>query len=154
MSSSFRYTLTKLRTLPSSVKSCLRSSGNWLVRSVRTSPTVAPDAVTASCFPVNCRSGVGIKTFAMLVNQLLFGRLGLVEVGQPAIGVVEFALLNRKHDERIPRTRILQIRLREVGVAVGMRVVDADELEVAVARRLVGGQQILRAQLIALSLRA
>ena len=30
-----------------------------------------------------------------LVNQLLFFRFGLVEIRQPAIGVVEFALLNR-----------------------------------------------------------
>src|ERR1051325_11519370 len=99
MSSSFRYTFTKLRTLPSSVKICLRRSGNWLVSSLRTSPTVPPPTITESCLPVNCRRGVGITTLGILVTQLLFGRLGLFEVGQPAIRVVELAVANRQHHE-------------------------------------------------------
>src|SRR6516164_2339757 len=103
MSSSFRYTLRKLRTFPSSVKICFRRSGNSVVSAASTSPTVAPGAVTASCFPVNCRNGVGISTLAILVSQLLFGRLGLFGVGQPAIGVVELALPDREDHEGIPR---------------------------------------------------
>src|SRR5689334_5200274 len=117
MSSSFRYTFTKLRSLPSSLKICFRRSGYCVVSAFRTSPTVPPGAVTASCFPVNWRSGVGIKTLAILVDQLLFGCLGLFEVGQPAIGVVKFALLDGQHHERIPRTGILQIRFRKIRVA-------------------------------------
>src|ERR1039458_1437281 len=114
MSSSFKYTLTKLRTLPSSLKICLRRSGNCAVRAFSTSPTVEPATVTESCFPVNSLSGVGIKPLAISVEQLLFGRLGLVEVRQPAIGVVEFALLNGEHHERIPGAGIPQVGLRKI----------------------------------------
>src|ERR1035441_3882489 len=142
MSSSFRYTLTKLRTLPSSLKICLRRSGNCAVRPFSTSPTVAPATVTESCFPVNCRRGVGIKTLAISVDQLLFRRFGLVEVRLPAIGVMEFALLNRKHYERIAGAGIPQVRLRKIRVAVGVRVVDADQIHAALAGRAVGGRAL------------
>src|ERR1017187_2664914 len=154
MSSSFRYTLTKLRTLPSSLKICLRRSGNCAVRAFNTSPTVAPATVTESCFPVNCRRGVGIKTLAISVDQLLFCRFGLVEVRQPAIGVVEFALLNGEHHERIPGAGIPQVGLRKIRVAVRVRVVDADQIHVALAGPVVGGKQIRGPQLVALGLRA
>src|SRR5579872_504447 len=107
MSSSFRYTLTKLRSLPSSLKICLRRSGYCVVSVVSTSPTVAPDALTASCLPVNCRRGVGINTLAISVSQLLFRRFGLLEIRQPAVGVVEFTLLDRQHHKGIPRAGIL-----------------------------------------------
>src|SRR5271157_501291 len=154
MSSSFRYTLTKLRTLPSSLKICLRRSGNCAVSAFNTSPTVEPATVTESCFPVNCRRGVGIKILAMSVNQLLFRRFGLVEVRQPAIGVVEFALLNREHHEGIPGAGIPQVGLRKIRGAVGVRMVDADQIHTALARRAVGGLEIRGPQLIALGLRA
>src|SRR5581483_1841187 len=88
------------------------------------------------------------------VTQLLFGRLGLVEVRQPAIGVVKLALLNGEHDERVPRTRILQIGLREVCVAVGMRMVDPDQIHITLAGGLVGSEQVFGAQLVAGGLRA
>src|SRR5215831_21316826 len=128
MSSSLRYTFTKLRTFPSSVNSCLRRSGYCDVRAVSASPTVWPVTLTESCLPVYCRSGVGIRILGMSVNQLLFGRLGLVIVGQPAIGVVELSVADREHHEGIPWTRILEVRAREVGVAIGMRMVNADEV--------------------------
>src|SRR5437588_4394121 len=99
MSSSLRYTLTKLRSLPSSLKICLRRSGYCVVSALNTSPTVPPATATESCLPVNCLRGVGIKTLAISVNQLLFCRFRLVDVRQPAIGMVKFALLNRQHDE-------------------------------------------------------
>src|SRR5271157_5526095 len=131
MSSSFRYTLTKLRTLPSSLKICLRRSGYWAVSAFSTSPTVAPATATASWRPVNCRRGVGIKTLGISVNQLLLDGFGLLGVGQPAIGVVEFALLNGEHHEGIPGARILQIGFGKIGVAIGVRVVDTDQVHVA-----------------------
>src|SRR5579883_314989 len=120
MSSSFRYTLTKLRTLPSSVKICLRRSGNCAVRAVSASPTVAPGAVTASCLPVNWRSGVGIRILGISVCQFLFVCRSLVDVGQPAVGVVELALADGEHHERIPGARILEIGFGEVRVAIGV----------------------------------
>src|ERR1035441_8107510 len=154
MSSSFKYTLTKLRTLPSSLKICLRRSGNCAVSAASTSPTVAPATVTESCFPVNWRRGEGIKTLAISVDQLLFCRFGLVEVRQPAIGVVEFALLNREHYERIPGAGIPQVGPRKIRIAVRVRVVDADQIHIALAGGAVGGKQIRGPQLVALGLRA
>src|ERR1017187_3067335 len=154
MSSSFKYTLTKLRTLPSSLKICLRRSGNWAVSEFSTSPTVEPATVTESCFPVNCRRGVGIKTLAISVNQLLFRRFGLVEVGQPAIGVVEFALLNGEHHEGIPGAGIPQIGPRKIRVAIRVRVVDADQIHFALAGGAVGGREIRGPQFVTRGLRA
>src|SRR5580698_192752 len=148
MSSSFKYTLTKLRTLPSSLKICLRRSGNCAVRLVSAEPTVSPVTVTESCLPVNWRRGVGIRILAILVNQLLFVRFSLVRVRQPGIGVVELALLDRQHYERIPRTGILQIGFGKIRAAIGVRVIDTDQRHAAVASRLVGSQKIFAAQLI------
>src|SRR5271155_4664663 len=148
MSSSFKYTLTKLRTLPSSLKICLRRSGNCAVRSASAEPTVSPATVTESCLPVNWRRGVGIRILAISVNQLLFVRLGLVRVRQPGIGVVELAFLNRQHYERIPRTGILQIGFGKIRAAIGMRVIDANQRHAPLARRLIGRQKIFTAQLI------
>src|ERR1700678_4640938 len=148
MSSSFKYTLTKLRTLPSSLKICLRRSGNCAVKLASARPTVSPVTVTESCLPVNWRRGVGIRILAISVNQLLFVRFGLVGVRQPGIGVVELAFLNRQHDERIPRTGMLQIGFGKISAAIGMRMVNADQRHVPFARRLIVRQQILIAQLI------
>src|ERR1035441_3367468 len=109
MSSSFRYTLMKLRSLPSSLKICLRRSGKRLVSASSASPTVPPGTVTLFSLAVYCRSGVGIRIFGMSVQQLLSGGFGLFDVRQPAIGVVKLAFLHREHHERIPRAGILQI---------------------------------------------
>src|ERR1039458_7492110 len=154
MSSSLRYTLTKLRSLPSSVKICLRRSGYSVVSAVSTSPTVAPGTVTESCFAVNWRSGVGISILAMSVNQLLFWRFGLLEVGQKAIGVVELAFLNRQDDEGVPRAGIPQIGGGKIRVAIGMRVIDADEVHMAFPCGLIGGQEVLGTEFVAGGLRA
>src|SRR5271169_2409610 len=113
MSSSFRYTLTKLRSLPSSVKICLRKSGKRPANASSASPTVPPETVTAFSLAVYCRSGVGIRIFGMSVLQLLSSGFGAVEVRQPAIGVVELAFLHRQHHERIPGAGILQIGFRK-----------------------------------------
>src|SRR5208283_6076421 len=117
MSSSFRYTLMKLRTLPSAVKICWRRSGYRPASASSASPTVAPETVTAFSLAVNWRSGVGIRIFGILVLQLLSCGFCTGEIRQPAIGVMERAVLHRQHHERIPGARILQIGFREVGVA-------------------------------------
>src|SRR5580693_2795895 len=147
MSSSFKYTLTKLRTLPSSLKICLRRSGNCAVRSASAEPTVSPVTVTESCLAVNWRRGVGIRILAILVDQLLFVRFGLVGVRQPGIGMVELALLDRQHYERIPRTGILQIGFGKIRAAIGMRMIDADQRHAPFARRLISRQKIFATQL-------
>src|ERR1039457_6719780 len=103
MSSSFKYTLTKLRTLPSSLKICLRKAGNCAVSAFSASPTVAPGTATASCLPVNCRRGVGIRTLGISVTQLLFLCRGLFDVWQPTVGVMKLAVADGKHHERVPR---------------------------------------------------
>ena len=67
MSSSFRYTLTKLRSLPSSLNRCLRRSAYCVVSAVSTSPTVAPLSSTVSFLSAYCRRGVGIRILAISV---------------------------------------------------------------------------------------
>src|SRR5450432_685209 len=90
----------------------------------------------------------------MSVDQLLFWRVGLIDVGQKAIGVVELAFLNRQDDEGIPRAGILQIGGGEIRVAVGMRVIDSDDVHMTFAGGLIGGQEVLGAEFIASGLRA
>src|ERR1700675_390426 len=73
MSSSFTYTFTKLRNLPSSVKRCFRRSANSFVRWPSASPTVAAWNSAEARFPAYGRSGVGIITF----TGILFLRCSL-----------------------------------------------------------------------------
>src|SRR5581483_7817261 len=171
MSSSFRYTLTKLRSLPSSLYRWRRSSECWLVSAPSTSPTVEPPSSTESCLPAYWRRGVGIKTFAIFepgasskgrtmryrpyssVTQLFLFRGGLFRVRQPAVRMVELALLDRQHHERIPRARILQIRFRKVRSAIRMRMIDPHQVHIAAAGFAIRLQQIFRPQFIPRCLR-
>src|SRR5579862_8459464 len=82
------------------------------------------------------------------ILQFLVLGFGLIGVREPAIGVVEGAVANREHYKRIPRTGVLQVGLREVGIAIGVGVVDADQIELAATSFLVGAEQILRAELV------
>jgi hypothetical protein len=75
----------------------------------------------------------------MSVDQLLFWRFGLIEVGQKAIGVVELAFLNRKDDEGVPRAGILQVGGGKIRVAVGMRVINPDEVHMMLPGGFIGG---------------
>src|SRR5437016_6111561 len=66
MSSSFRYTLTKLRSFPCSLYRWPFSPACFFVRSASSSPTVAPSASTAAFLSVYGRSGVGIRIFVAI----------------------------------------------------------------------------------------
>src|SRR6266852_5473652 len=67
MSSSLTYTFTKLRSLPSSVNKCLRSSPNSVVSRPNASPTVPALTSVESRLPAYGRSGVGIITFTLIL---------------------------------------------------------------------------------------
>src|SRR5450759_2625646 len=90
----------------------------------------------------------------MSVDQLLFWRFGLIEVGQKAIGVVELAFLNRQDNEGIPRAGIPQIGGGKIRVAVGMRMINADEVQMKFPGGLIGSQQVRGAEFVAGGLRA
>src|SRR5258705_8785425 len=113
---------------------------------------VAPLTWTVSFFSVYCLKGVGIRILG--INQFFLFRRGLLGIGQPAIGVVELSFLNRKHDERVPRAGIFEIGLREVGGAIGMRMIDADQIETMATGFPVAGEQILGPDVVAGGLRA
>ena len=68
--------------------------------------------------------------------------------------MIETPLLNRQNDERVPRTGVLEIGFGEVSAAIGMRVVDADQVELLLAGFAVGAQQIFGPQFVAGALRA
>src|SRR3954447_24925909 len=74
MSSSFKYTFTKLRSFPCSLYRWAFSPACLAVRSASSSPIVAPLASTASCLSVYGRSGVGIRIFVAI-------QLALIETG-------------------------------------------------------------------------
>src|SRR5271163_427128 len=63
MSSSFRYTLTKDLSLPSSVYRCFLRSGCFAVSASSACPTVDASTPTVSCLSVYTRKGVGIWIF-------------------------------------------------------------------------------------------
>src|SRR5271165_2474066 len=63
MSSSFRYTLTKDRSLPSSEYRCFLSSGCFAVSASSACPTVDASTPTVACLSVYTRKGVGIWIF-------------------------------------------------------------------------------------------
>src|ERR1700680_2897807 len=78
MSSSFRYTLTKLRSLPASWNRCALSPPCFFVRSASSSPTVEPSASTASFLSVYGLSGVGIRIFVAMMQFALFETRSIV----------------------------------------------------------------------------
>src|ERR1700688_754900 len=83
ISSSFKYTFTKLRIFPSSVKRCFFNSENVPVRLPSASPTVAAVHSMLDCFPVNWRSGVGIITFTAIRSDLPLGASRTATLGCP-----------------------------------------------------------------------
>src|SRR5579884_2602644 len=164
MSSSFTYTLTKLRSRPSSVYRCFFRSPYRDVSAPSASPTVAPGSSTVLCLSAYCRRAVGIRILAINLlstrglrrgdPELFPIRVCLLRVRQKAVGVIEAPPADRKHHERIPRAGVLQIRLGKIRVAVRMRMKNADQIHPLAARLAVGVEQVLRPQLISRRLRA
>src|SRR5712692_8418154 len=72
MSSSLRYTFTKLRSLPCSLYRCGFSPLYLVLRLTSSSPIVAPSTSTASCLPVNGRNGVGIRILFAITTYAFF----------------------------------------------------------------------------------
>src|SRR5438046_2231428 len=68
--------------------------------------------------------------------------------------MIELALRDRQHYKGIPRTRILEVRLRKIRRAVGVRVEDPDHVQPELAGVTVSLEQIRRADLIAILLPA
>src|SRR5689334_18003767 len=109
-----------------------------------------PDPPNRACR----RTGEGASGSGLWPYQFFFLRSGLFGVGQEAVGVVELAALHREYDERIPGTRVLEIGLREVRVAIRVRVEDADQVESGRTRFFVCFEQVFGTQLIARALSA
>src|SRR5947207_12130676 len=104
MSSSFTYTLTKLRSLPCSLYRCAFRPECLRVRSASSSPTVAPAASTASCLSVYGLSGVGMRIFAMMESALFETRAIVFQ--KPHGHVARHALGDRHDDVRKVRPRL------------------------------------------------
>src|SRR6266403_748039 len=162
MSSSFTYTLTKLRSLPSSVKRCLRRSPNSVVKWPRASPTVLALNSAESRFPAYGRSGDGIITFTGIsffsvvpgeisglhcgamasLNSL--GRKPLAVVVQtPGGHVLRRAVLHAHDDVAVPRPRVVAVIFAWPRRMVGMRMVPADHFKTLLARRFFRCQDVL-----------
>src|SRR5436305_78645 len=110
--------LTKLRSLPCSLKRCPFSPEYFVVRSASSSPTVAPLASTASCLSVYGRSGVGIRILVAI-------ELALIESGtvflQKPDGHVARDARHHRHDHICEiRPRVIQIELRRPRRVIGM----------------------------------
>src|SRR5947209_497639 len=86
---------TKLRSLPCSLYRCALSPEYFVVRSVSSSPTVAPLASTASCLSVYGRSGVGIRIFVAIERALI--ELGAILPQEPD-GHVASRAGHHRHD--------------------------------------------------------
>src|SRR5581483_10427391 len=159
MSSSFTYTLTKLRSRPSSVYRCFFRSPYFDVSAPSASPTVAPGSSTVLCLSAYCRRAVGIRIFAINLfstcglsrrnPEIFLLRVGLLRIRQEAVRVIEAPAADGKHHERIPGAGVLQVRRGEICVTVGMGVKDADQVHALPPRFTVRVEQVLRPQFIA-----
>src|SRR5438477_6006 len=138
MSSSFKYTLTKLRSLPCSLYRCALRPECFLVRSASSSPIVAPCASTASCLSVYGRSGVGIRIFVVAIQRALI-KTGSIFFQKPHGHRAHRSRHHRDDDvvERWPR--VIQVELRWPCRMIRMRVVKPQQLAATRARLLFGG---------------
>src|SRR5882672_6895818 len=152
MSSSFTYTFTKLRSLPSSVKRCFRKSTNSLVRWPRASPTVVAWNSAEARFPAYGRSGVGIMTFTgisflrcslagaldrgAVANFDAFGRKFLPIVIQPPGGhLLRRAVLHAHDYVAIPLPGVISVEVAGPRRMVRMRMIPAHDVHIARACR-------------------
>src|SRR6266852_175798 len=151
MSSSFTYTFTKLRSLPSSVKRCFRKSANSFVRWPSASPTVAAWNSAEARFPAYGRSGVGIITFtgisflrcsraaalerSAVANFDSFGRKLLpIVIQSPRRHLLRRAGLHADDDVAVPRPCVIPIELARPRRMVRMRMIPANNVHTALAR--------------------
>src|SRR3954454_21137201 len=102
--------LTKLRSLPCSLYRCAFRPACFFVRSDSSSPTVVPDASTASCLSVYGRSGVGMRIFAMMQSALFETRSIVFQ--EPDGHRRSDAFGNRHDDVREGRPRMIEVVLR------------------------------------------
>src|SRR3954454_21064367 len=102
--------LTKLRSLPCSLYRCAFRPACFFVRSDSSSPTVAPDASTASSLSVYGRSGVGMRIFAMMQRALFEGRTIFFQ--EPDGHVDRAAVRDRDDDVREGRPGVIEVVLR------------------------------------------
>src|ERR1700722_4278527 len=141
MSSSFRYTLTKLRSLPASLNRCALSPPCFFVRSASSSPTVAPSASTASFLSVYGLSGVGIRIFVAM-------ELALFETGSVLFEIPDgHAGRSARHDRhnhiRERRPRMIEIELGRPRRVIGMGVIEPEQPPSNISGPLLG-QPVVR----------
>src|SRR5262245_42600737 len=127
MSSSFKYTLTKLRSLPWSLYRCALRPECRFVRSASSSPMVAPWASTASCLSVYGRSGVGIRIFVVAIQGALI-KTGSVFLQKPDGHIARRARHHRDNHISKVRPRVIEIELRRPRRMIRVRVVEAKQL--------------------------
>src|SRR5205814_6569246 len=125
MSSSFTYTLTKLRSLPCSLYRCAFRPECLRVRSASSSPTVAPAASTASCLSVYGLSGVGMRIFAMIETALFEARSIVLE--KPDRHLVRRSVGHGDDDVGEGRPRMIQVVLRRPRRMIRVRVIEAEQ---------------------------
>src|SRR6202166_1385371 len=131
MSSSFRYTLTKLRSLPCSLYRWAFKPPCFLVKSASSSPTVAPSASTASFLSVYGLSGVGIRIFVAM--ELALFEYGAVVFQPPHRHVCCGTCRDRDDHVSERRPRVIQIELRRTRRVVRMRMIEPQELSSKIA---------------------
>src|SRR5437667_12387945 len=110
MSSSFTYTLTKLRRRPCSLYRCGLRPECLDVRSARSSPTVLPSASTASFLSVYGLSGVGIRILVAMMKRALFECRAIV-FEKPDTHLARRARRDRHDDVRKRRPCVVEVVL-------------------------------------------
>src|SRR6185295_15660979 len=136
MSSSFTYTLTKLRSLPCSLYRCVLRPECLRVRSASSSPIVAPAASTASCLSVYGRSGVGIRMFVAIQRALI--ETGPIFFQEPNGHVARGARHDRHYDVREGWPCVIKVELRRARRMIRVRVIEPEQLTAELARALLG----------------
>src|SRR5882672_4759688 len=159
MSSSFTYTFTKLRSLPSSVKRCLRNSANSFVRWPSASPTVAAWNSAEARFPAYGRSGVGIITLTVITflrsafvsaldrsavaNFDAFGRKLLpIIIQSPGCHLLRRPVLHAHDNVAVPRPGVISVKLAGPRRMIRMRMIPANDVQPMLARLFFRGQHV------------
>src|SRR5262245_37008911 len=143
MSSSFTYTLTKLRSLPCSLYRCAFRPACFRVKSASSSPTVAPIASTLSCLSVYGRSGVGMRIFAIVKIALFETRSIVFEIPHGHVG--RLAVGDRHDDVGKRRPRMIEVVLRWPRRMIRVRVIKPEQLRAYLAGAALGEAIVRRA---------
>ena len=147
MSSSFRYTLTKLRSLPSSLKSCLRRSGNLLGQRRQHFADGRAGESTESCLSANWRKGRRDQDFGHIKSS--FSAAVWSALGRKLVAWSNFPLFTESTTNEYQGQEFSRSVLEKYASQSGCEWKMPIRSRPAARALLVGGEQVFGTQFVA-----